>query len=448
MKPALSLLAFFFLLSTLAFSQKTLILQPGPDMGMDTYVNSAFPDDTDGESEGLSANAWTYSGVPGTGRALVRFDLSSLPAGTVVLDARLTFYFDPAIAFGQQYGYNEGFIERITSSWDQLTTTWNTQPAVTSLGQVSVPRTNTLTQDLSDIDMTEMVQGWVNNPASNFGLMHRMQTEVEYCCVVYGSSNNHVPLKRPKLVVTYRDCSPPVAGFSFFTQIPLVQFTDTSSSATSWFWDFGDGYFSNLQNPQHAYAALGLYPVCLRIIDSCGQDTICKEVHVCEMPEPHFYFTVNAQSVSFHDSSSSPQSWFWDFNDGFYSNLENPEHHFNKPGVYLVCEEVTNSCGTQSFCDSVKAAPDGIEKVDETGAISVYPNPASQRLYISLNFKPGTSTTAELLSLTGKMLDAWKIEQKNSKTIETIDVSGLPPSVYLLRIKNDQSAFTGKVIIQ
>lgn len=43
-----------------------------------------------------------------------------------------------------------------------------------------------------------------------------------------------------------------------------IQFTDLSNNnPTNWYWDFGDGSYSILQNPIHSYASAGLYTVTL-----------------------------------------------------------------------------------------------------------------------------------------------------------------------------------------
>ncbi|MFZ4523367.1 MAG: DNRLRE domain-containing protein [Bacteroidales bacterium] len=190
-------------------AQHTVIIQPGPVDGMDCYINSAFPDVTGGLNEGLIACAWTFNGDFGIGRSLIKFDLTSIPAGAIVTNARLTLYYDASIAIGQQYGANASFLQPITADWDQMTTTWNNKPPVNTVGQISVPATLSLTEDLADIDMTALVQGWVNDPATNFGFSHRMQVEVTYCSVVYSSSNKPIAAKRPKLVVTY-NCDLPM----------------------------------------------------------------------------------------------------------------------------------------------------------------------------------------------------------------------------------------------
>ncbi|MDX1908800.1 MAG: S8 family serine peptidase [Bacteroidia bacterium] len=44
---------------------------------------------------------------------------------------------------------------------------------------------------------------------------------------------------------------------------PTVNFTDQSTNATSWLWDFGDGTTSTLKNPSHTYYYPGIYQVSL-----------------------------------------------------------------------------------------------------------------------------------------------------------------------------------------
>ncbi|MEM7655364.1 MAG: PKD domain-containing protein [Bacteroidota bacterium] len=49
-----------------------------------------------------------------------------------------------------------------------------------------------------------------------------------------------------------------------------VQFTDASTDAQSWFWDFGDGGFADQPNPTHVYQSPGSYTVTLTITDRGG----------------------------------------------------------------------------------------------------------------------------------------------------------------------------------
>ncbi len=71
--------------------------------------------------------------------------------------------------------------------------------------------------------------------------------------------------------------STPIPG-SVFT--PTI-FTDLSTDAATWFWEFGDGATSDEQNPEHQYILPGIYEVCLTVETEFGcQAKVCDSVEV------------------------------------------------------------------------------------------------------------------------------------------------------------------------
>jgi PKD repeat protein len=85
----------------------------------------------------------------------------------------------------------------------------------------------------------------------------------------------------------------PVSNFyatptSGYTPLAVV-FTDTSTSADpflSWFWTFGDGYTSNVQNPLHTYTHPGTYTVTLAVTTIGGTDTKTKVLYIAVAQAP------------------------------------------------------------------------------------------------------------------------------------------------------------------
>lgn len=78
---------------------------------------------------------------------------------------------------------------------------------------------------------------------------------------------------------------PPIADFTVDNRRPLVgdtvTFIDTSDGRTApvteWFWDFGDGTTSTLEQPTHVYTSTGTFDVSLRVTTAHGEDFILKE---------------------------------------------------------------------------------------------------------------------------------------------------------------------------
>jgi len=80
----------------------------------------------------------------------------------------------------------------------------------------------------------------------------------------------------------------PIANFTYFSDVATFDFTSTSSGASNYNWDFGDGTTSTDQNPSHEYTSNGDYTVTLIVTsaDGCISETSTQIVSV-------FSLTVN-----------------------------------------------------------------------------------------------------------------------------------------------------------
>lgn len=81
----------------------------------------------------------------------------------------------------------------------------------------------------------------------------------------------------------------PVAAFSFQPDPPEentpTQFTNRSTGATAYFWDFGNGDSSRQVNPQYLYTRTGTYNACLIALNAIGcPDTVCTTISAIVKP--------------------------------------------------------------------------------------------------------------------------------------------------------------------
>ncbi|WP_062265737.1 DUF3344 domain-containing protein [Methanoculleus bourgensis] len=159
----------------------------------------------------------------------------------------------------------------------------------------------------------------------------------------------------------------PVAAFKaepISGDAPLtVAFTDESTGAATWSWDFGDNTTSAEQNPSHTYEAPGTYTVTLTVANTAGSDSATATITVTEPsgPAPVANFTANVTSgnvpltVRFTDASTGADSWYWAFGDGATSTEQNPVHTYTQVGRFTVTLTVANTAGSSSATGVVTA---------------------------------------------------------------------------------------------
>jgi len=132
-----------------------------------------------------------------------------------------------------------------------------------------------------------------------------------------------------------------------------VQFSDESyGNPENWTWVFGDENTSKKENPYHTYFSEGKYTVELTVSNEFGEDTEKKRdyIHVGNPPRADFSADETiiqpGTTVRFSDEShGSPESWSWDFGDGYTSNEQNPSHTYSREGIYTVELTVSNEYG-------------------------------------------------------------------------------------------------------
>jgi len=79
-------------------------------------------------------------------------------------------------------------------------------------------------------------------------------------------------------ITAYINATAPNADFSFSINDYDVTFTDMSTDAATYYWDFGDGTHSTIANPTHTYATDGTYVVEEIVYNGCGENSISKNV--------------------------------------------------------------------------------------------------------------------------------------------------------------------------
>jgi PKD repeat protein len=165
----------------------------------------------------------------------------------------------------------------------------------------------------------------------------------------------------------------PLAAFDYLNaceDMPVYFIDMTSQNGggqiLSWLWNFGDPLSgatntSMLQNPNNLFSGPGAYNVTLIVwnVNACI-DTSIQTVIVQPKPPVDFYNDPSCEGgiTQFYvDQSvvnvSTITTYLWDFDDGNFSNLQNPVHLYAGFGTYNVTLTITDT----SLCENSITKP-------------------------------------------------------------------------------------------
>ncbi len=221
-----------------------------------------------------------------------------------------------------------------------------------------------------------------------------------------------------------------------------VQFTNTTAGGYNqgcttnslYFWDFGDGNTSTVENPIHTYTTPGNYIATLYAENFCGTtDPVTKPI--CVEPEliPNFNLNTNngcspLQIITTNTTDTSQSCggdtylWevtyisdfcgtapeTWSFTNGTDENSIDPSFSFETAGIYTLTLTATNSCGSNSISEviEVKQPPNAtLDPIaDYCGTASINPvatvdtcAPISDTITYNWSFPGGTPATSNQL---------------------------------------------------
>jgi len=121
-----------------------------------------------------------------------------------------------------------------------------------------------------------------------------------------------------------------------------VYFNNTSTNATSYHWDFGNGVVSVIHSPVITFTTPGNFFVKLIATNASGSDSVISTQPIHIENKPVVQFTLNksvacqGDTITFTNQSAVFDSCQWDFGDGVTSNQTNPTHIYTSAGTFQV----------------------------------------------------------------------------------------------------------------
>ena len=130
-------------------------------------------------------------------------------------------------------------------------------------------------------------------------------------------------------------------------------------------WDFGNGRKSGQRNENILYPDSGTYKVNLIVTNSYGcRDTNAQNLRVYPRAIADFkydpYIPLMTQNVAFTNNSKIDTKWSWDFGDGYYDLVRDPQHIYKMYGNYnitLIADNQYGCADTMTKSIKVKSIP-------------------------------------------------------------------------------------------
>lgn len=152
----------------------------------------------------------------------------------------------------------------------------------------------------------------------------------------------------------------------------------------------------------------------------------------CDSPSGFFDWEDINGTISFSAEGGEGYTHVWNFNDGGYSQQQNPTHTYESSGTYSVCLLINNSCGGNNFCQNVTVNVTSTVELEErlTEETLIYPNPSADFIRIKTE---GNIESIRLMDITGKE----SMRKGFVKPDHKIDISYLPVGIYFAEMVID-----------
>lgn len=305
--------------------------------------------------------------------------------------------FDPSVSGVGSFVLTYIYIDPITSCEDSSSKIMNVHPlpvvsfTVNALGCTNAPTnfTNTTTGAVSYTwffgdggTSTAINPTYSYSNAGTYTVTLIAQTL--YGCI--DSSSTSITINTPptsSFTISNSGCAPDIASF-----------TNTSiGNLVSYFWDFGNGNTSNLQNPGTQNYIQGQYGdstyyITLIASNYCGSSTYIDSVVIDSIPVITFgtNVSIGCSPLTILISTinvSYTQNYLWSFGDGTFSNLANPGSHVYTTGLhdttYTMTVIASNACGSDTASQVITVLSNNVNAFFNT-------NPTSGCIPLTVDF--------------------------------------------------------------
>ncbi|MDA0973475.1 MAG: FG-GAP-like repeat-containing protein [Bacteroidetes bacterium] len=229
-------------------------------------------------------------------------------------------------------------------------------------------------------------------------------------------------------------CSTPEPEVEW-SQDLLTLTMDLTNAFDSVIWSLGDG--SQVIGPSfiHTYDSIGVYTLCVQVFDQCGMDSLCFDIEItCPLPSAGFSFAIEDLELTAMSTSLNSDSLIWTWNGGPISE-ESTVSLTADIGQNELCLFAFNPCGSDSICSLFDISPVGLPVTIEQSAVSLFPNPAHDRLLIQWKSHDVAPMSVRASDIRGRQIPLVIPSHPIDSQTLSLDVSHLDSGLYWLELQ-------------
>jgi PKD repeat protein len=181
----------------------------------------------------------------------------------------------------------------------------------------------------------------------------------------------------------------------------------------------------------------------------CVSVRVPIRTHVLDSLSPvaDFSFVSTDPYVSFNYTGDFADNYYWDFGDGDFSLLQNPNHLFQSNGVFNVKLIVSNACGQTSITKSISILSANLQTSGIFERIEIFPIPTDKTLNIRFDLTKGQTIQCVINDMTGRSIRNINFVGQSGQNQFAIDVSDLARGLYTIKLDTKEGFFLRKFII-
>jgi hypothetical protein len=141
-------------------------------------------------------------------------------------------------------------------------------------------------------------------------------------------------------------------------------------------------------------------------------------------------------------------SWLWDFGDGSTSTVQQPMHIYTTADTFTITLTVSNGVcdATYTKVIIIKNCTLNIEDEWTNSQLEIYPNPASDKLFINLELTKNEEINVSLEDVMGRVIRAEKWQNATSHQ-KVWEMNSLTKGIYFLHLTKNGSEKVMKLLV-